>query len=203
MEAPFARAHARDVRRVELAGGGAALVVEQERQPVDEILLLRVDDLELGQEQVRRRQRQRLEPEAVAKVEGVAHLEMVEQDIDRGLAGVGAEHQAAMAVDGVEAPLGDEAELLEDAGDAVALRCETHEIQIAVGPGKRRGQGRRAAQPDGHAAEHPERHARLRGRSHDAARVGEDVGIGRHATPAGSRDTRAPDRSRGPAGRAG
>ena len=97
---------------------GVEVVVAKQLREIVRVLRVQLDDLQLREQQVGRRDRRRVECEAVAELDPVAHLERLDEHVELALGPV--EDQAALAVQRVEARLRRVPALLE------YLRYELH-----------------------------------------------------------------------------
>ena len=84
------RQDARDVDRRRARGGRrgrrrpcAERVLGEQDQRVEHVLAIDLDDLELREQQLRERERRARRRQPVAELEPVAHLEVVDEDVDR------------------------------------------------------------------------------------------------------------------------
>ena len=107
-EAPIGTEHGRySVEADRIVAIHAERMIRQQAQGVTEILAVDLPDLELGQEQVRERDRRLGAIEPAAQIKAVAHRQFVDQDVHRPAAVRFGIVEPLSAVNGVEQLLGD------------------------------------------------------------------------------------------------
>ena len=129
----------------------AELVLEQERDHVDEILLGDLDDLQLGEEQFGQRQRGRVDLKPVLQRYGVAEVELFVEHVDMHAAGGAAKYRARTLGDDEHLTIFDIAEARQDLMQFTRLFLAPGEVYVAIDPVDA-GEGGmvRTAPQDGH-----------------------------------------------------
>jgi hypothetical protein len=82
VEAPVVTQEALGVRDVDLVLARAEVVARGQADHVDHVLAGEIDDLQRLQQQVDQRQRVGTDGESVAKLERVAHLQPIDEQVD-------------------------------------------------------------------------------------------------------------------------
>ncbi len=123
----------------------------EQDQGVQDVLAVDLDDLELREEQLRQRERRARLGQAVAEVDAVAHLECIDEDIDRPTARDIDEIRLLLAEQRVLLPIRRVPLGLEELIDRrTILRCR-REVEIDLGP-PRPGRPARRVRANGHPA---------------------------------------------------
>ena len=112
----------------------AELVLEQERNHVDEILLGDLDDLQLGEEQLGQRQRGRVDLKPVLQRYGVAEVELLVEHVDMHAVGGAAKYRARALGEDEHLAIFDIAEARQDLMQLTRLFLAPGEIYVAVDP---------------------------------------------------------------------
>src|SRR5215216_1629806 len=132
-QAPIVGAEARDVSSVySVPIFVLDRVVVQERQGIADVLLVELYDLQLGQEQLRQRDRHGLQGEPFAEADLVGHPEDADENIHLPIVLLVEEQQAFLAVDRVEAHVWPVAHGLEESLRVGRRASSSDPIQIGV-----------------------------------------------------------------------
>lgn len=175
---PVIRGQPRDVSDVD--GLGVAVVkgvIAEEGDRVGEIFLVRLGNLELEHEELGEWQGARIGSEPLAKVDGVAHPEAVEHDVDVSAVGPVEEEQPLVTVQRVEGAVSVVAKADEEFGDTLPLFRARGEIEVVVAPREVGEHGAGAAEGDADSTEEPDEDAVILGRGKKSSRLDEDVGV--------------------------
>jgi hypothetical protein len=153
-------------------------VIRQQGQHVGQVLGVDLDDLELGQEQVSRRDRQAGGGQVAIQIEGVAHPEGTDEGIDLTAVERVVMEESAVAVEGVETGVGLVAGRLEDTAERLAGRARDDVVEVAVGAAERQRDRAVGVEGDARPAEQPGGDVGITRDGREAARFIEDVGEG-------------------------
>jgi hypothetical protein len=110
-------------------------VVVEDRQDVGLVLRVQLDDLHLGQQQLGERHGRCVELDPLGDRDRVAHLERADEDVHLTAVGRVVVEQPAVAVRGVEGPVGLVAHPGHELGYALAAALERDEVDVLVGAG--------------------------------------------------------------------
>ena len=107
---------------------------DEQAQAVVGVLLVELEDLQLGQQQVERVQRVRHQRQARRELERVAHVQLVDEHVD-GQAGLAVgEVELLVAVERVEVLVGHVAALGQQRGQLLARLARRGEVEVLPGP---------------------------------------------------------------------
>jgi DNA-binding LacI/PurR family transcriptional regulator len=165
--------HVRCIDRVLVVLGDVVPV--HDRPDVLQILLVQMDDLELREKELGKRNRLRLEMQAVGDRDHVAHAELPHEDIDLPAVLSVVEDQARRAVHRVEAGVRLVPELGEKPGYSAAVLPRRHEIDVLVRAREARVHGTVGMELDRHASEDAKDDVRRGGRGNEPASLVDDV----------------------------
>ncbi len=157
LKAPIVCGRVKDARQRDIAVVFGDVMVDKQRQHVADVLVVDADNLELGHQQVGKRDREAVSRDALAQIEFVGHREAVEQDVDRPSAGGVMEIQSGGAVQRVEHPIGFVPLLFHEGGDQLAVSAPADEVSVAVIAAQRWDPRAGARAPDRDTAEQPQR----------------------------------------------
>jgi hypothetical protein len=144
------------------------------------VLGVQLEDLELGQQQVGRVEREAGIAERRPEIERVAHHQPVHHDVDRASRGSGEIH-LPVAVQVVEHAVGDAPAAFQVSGDLAASLSRARQVHVLAGP--QPGREFRAERAHSEPAEQPQFQARLCRALDERNRLGQRVVIGcGHAT---------------------
>ena len=124
----------------------------QQGHDVDEVLLVDLHDLHLGEEEVGRRQAGVRRVQAVAQVDDMTHAELVQEDVHLTAVPGVPEAQAPLSLQRVEGNVGRIAQVFQQPLDGDALPREADKIQIPVLPAQRFPPGAGRMEVDAQAA---------------------------------------------------
>ena len=122
------------------------------------VLLVQLDDLELGEQEIGQVEGHRHPPEPVLELHGVAHVEPVDQHVQRPAGLRRLEVQLLMAVERVEVLVAGVSVPGQELGQRPAIAGQGREVQILAVTAARRELGgqvldrQAAGQPDGEAS---------------------------------------------------
>ena len=105
---------------------------EQQRLRIDDVLGVDLHHLQLGQQQVGRRERLWMHLKAIVELERMTHAEGPNEDVDLARVALVIEEETAVAMQVVEAPVGDVTELAEQALESPVLALLDHDVDITV-----------------------------------------------------------------------
>src|SRR2546426_1216105 len=159
----------------EVTGPSTDLMLEQQRLRIDDVFGVDLDDLQLGQQQVSRRQGLRMQLEAIVELERVTHAESPDENIDLALVALVIEEQAAVAVQVIEAPVGNIAEVLQQTLESPVLPLLHHDIDVAVPPLECRWEWTVPVHAHGGATQQAHQDLRLRRSLEKTSRFGFDI----------------------------
>jgi hypothetical protein len=148
----------------------------QQRVQIAAVLLVELDDLKLGQCELGERDRRGLEREPLVERKVVAHLELVDEDVDLAAVRIVVEEQAPGSLEPVECGVGAVSALLEERGDLRLGRLGGDEIDVLRRALEDGGDPAAAAQLDRHAPEQPGGDGAPLDLRCEAVRLLEDVG---------------------------
>ena len=111
---------------------GGDLVCGQQVSEVVHVLLVELDDLQLGQEEVRDVERVRNAVDPIGEVQDVTHVEPVHDHVDRGLPVRRGEVHLPVAVEGVEALVAEESLFGEERDHVLLLRGDAGEVHVLI-----------------------------------------------------------------------
>jgi len=137
-------------------GGHAPVVdlaVQEEGDHVLEVAVGPLDDLQLGQQEVRRVDRRPRGGEPVPEHQGVAHDQPVDEDVDLPAGRVVQEDEALVAVQRVEVAVGTQPVHAQRLLDPRPLAAPAHEVEVLPHPVERRPARGGAEEADGGAAD--------------------------------------------------
>ncbi len=175
---PIVRGQPRDISDVD--GLGIAVVkgvIAEEGDRVGEIFRVRLGDLELEHEEIGEWQGAGIGGEPLAKVDGVAHAEAVEHDVDVATVGPVEEEQPLVTVQRVEGAVPVVAKADEEIGDTLPLFGARGEIQVVVASPELGEHGAGAAEGHTNTTEETDEDAVILGRGKKSSRLDEDVGV--------------------------
>src|SRR5215211_322781 len=156
-QAPIAGTEARDVSGVySIPVFVLDRVVVQERQGIPNVLLVELYDLQLGQQQLRERNRHRFQSQPLAEADLVAHLEGADEDVHLPAVLLVEEEEALAAVERVETNLGRVAQTLEEPLRLPRGAPGHDPVQVGVVALERRVEAVLRPQLDRHPPEKPE-----------------------------------------------
>ena len=139
-------------------------MVGHDRDYVLEILLVRLHDLELREQQIGWRDSALADVEPVPEVEHVARPNAIEENVSLAADLRVIEEESPLAVQGVEIFLRHVADLGEEDFDLAAVAAAPNEVDIAIFALKRRALRARADRGDRDSAREPQMQAHVGGR---------------------------------------
>ena len=153
---PQSAAHSSATRRSRqlLVVALADRVLEGDRDDVLHVLLVHLHDLQLRDEQLGERHGRAVDPEPVER-DGVAHLELADEDVQLAAVRVVVDHETAVHADHVVEALVRLVARVDQQLERLAVALAPgHEVDVAIGPTQRRMHLALRVQCNGDAAEH-------------------------------------------------
>ena len=132
---------------------GLSAAAHAAKKGVSHVLLVELEHLELGQQQLGQRDRGVVDSQPLGQRDGVAHAEGANEHVDLATVSVVVEEQALLALERIERGLGLIVGLLEEANHSRAVLASADEVQIAEVAPEDLGDVIAGPQPDGDAAQ--------------------------------------------------
>jgi hypothetical protein len=149
-------------------------VAVEQQDGVADVLLVELDDLELGEQQLRQRYRRGVELEALGERDLVAHAEGADEDVDLPAVVVVEEQRALARVHRVERDVRVVARVAQQLVEPARITLGDGEVEVLVLAIERR-RHLRGPQADGHPAQEAQVDSGLRGEPEKALALGDDV----------------------------
>ena len=158
----------------------------EERERVPDVLLVQLRDLELRQQQLGERDRDRIDLEPGVERDLVRHGEGAYEDVDLPVVVDVEEEEPLLPVQGVEGDVRLVTLVPEELGRPARPLPRRDEVEVRVRAPECRQQVARRAEPDCHAAQESQWHVGLRCTCEQSLTLGDDVGLDHHAVRASS-----------------